>query len=124
MRGNCPHLDTPHDKSLNTNKLPRLYSESTKRDIELRLNRIEGQIRGIKGLIGRDTYCDDVIEQIASAQSPLNGVAKILLAAPNDKKMAPRRHCLFTYRNGGLWIIYTVTVQPDSISPHNETVNH
>ena len=44
-----------------------------------RLNRIEGQIRGIKGLIEKDTYCDDVITQIAASQSALNSVAKILL---------------------------------------------
>ncbi|MDQ0200000.1 DNA-binding FrmR family transcriptional regulator [Neobacillus ginsengisoli] len=44
-----------------------------------RLNRIEGQIRGIKGLIEKDTYCDDVITQIAATQSALNSVAKILL---------------------------------------------
>ncbi|QDX94082.1 hypothetical protein EEL30_18395 [Brevibacillus laterosporus] len=29
------------------------------------LNRIEGQVRGIKGLIEKDTYCDDVLNQIA-----------------------------------------------------------
>ncbi len=43
------------------------------------MNRIEGQIRGIKGLIEKDTYCDDVITQIAASQSALNSVAKILL---------------------------------------------
>lgn len=75
-----PQLDPPQDKSLDTTKLLRLYSESIKRDLEVRLNRIEGQIRGIRGLIERDTYCDDVITQIASAQSALNGVAKILIA--------------------------------------------
>jgi CsoR family transcriptional regulator, copper-sensing transcriptional repressor len=46
-----------------------------------RLNRIEGQIRGIKGLIEKDTYCDDVITQISASQAALNGVAKILLDA-------------------------------------------
>jgi len=44
-----------------------------------RLNRIEGQIRGVKGLIEKDTYCDDVLNQIASIQSALNGVGKLLL---------------------------------------------
>ena len=44
-----------------------------------RLNRIEGQIRGIKGMIERDVYCDDVITQLSAAQSALNSVAKILL---------------------------------------------
>ncbi|AZV42827.1 CsoR family transcriptional regulator [Peribacillus asahii] len=40
---------------------------------------MEGRIRGIKGLIEKNTYCDDVVTQIAAAQSTLNGVAKILL---------------------------------------------
>ncbi|MEK3785091.1 MULTISPECIES: metal-sensitive transcriptional regulator [Paenibacillus] len=44
-----------------------------------RLNRVEGQIRGIKGLIEKDTYCDDVLNQIAAAQSALNAVGKLLL---------------------------------------------
>ncbi|MGN8772216.1 metal-sensitive transcriptional regulator [Paenibacillus barengoltzii] len=55
------------------------HSETTKNDLTNRLNRIEGQIRGIKGMIDRDTYCDDVLNQIASVQSALNGVAKLLL---------------------------------------------
>ncbi|MNN80713.1 Copper-sensing transcriptional repressor CsoR [compost metagenome] len=44
-----------------------------------RLNRIEGQIRGVKGLIEKDVYCDDVLKQIAAIQSALNGVGKLLL---------------------------------------------
>ena len=55
------------------------HSEATKKNLITRLNRVEGQIRGIKGLIEKDTYCDDVITQIAAAQSALNGVAKMLL---------------------------------------------
>lgn len=55
------------------------HSEAVKKNLTTRLNRIEGQIRGIKGLIEKDTYCDDVITQIAATQSALNGVAKILL---------------------------------------------
>jgi DNA-binding FrmR family transcriptional regulator len=55
------------------------HSESVKKNLVTRLNRIEGQIRGIKGLIEKDTYCDDVINQIAATQSALNSVAKILL---------------------------------------------
>ncbi|KOO46309.1 metal-sensitive transcriptional regulator [Priestia koreensis] len=55
------------------------HSEETKKNLVTRLNRIEGQIRGVKGLIERDTYCDDVITQISAIQSALNGVSKILL---------------------------------------------
>ncbi|MEH7413716.1 metal-sensitive transcriptional regulator [Neobacillus drentensis] len=55
------------------------HSEKTKQNLVSRLNRIEGQIRGIKGLIEKDTYCDDVITQIAATQAALNSVAKVLL---------------------------------------------
>jgi DNA-binding FrmR family transcriptional regulator len=57
------------------------HTEKTKKNLVSRLNRIEGQIRGIKGLIEKDTYCDDVITQISAAQAALNSVAKILLEA-------------------------------------------
>jgi len=55
------------------------HSEKTKANLLSRLNRIEGQIRGIKGLIEKDTYCDDVLNQIAAAQSALNSVGRLLL---------------------------------------------
>ncbi|WP_246945358.1 metal-sensitive transcriptional regulator [Bacillus pinisoli] len=55
------------------------HSDQTKRNLISRLNRIEGQIRGVKGLIEKDTYCDDVITQISAIQSALNSVGKMLL---------------------------------------------
>ncbi|PLR81279.1 CsoR family transcriptional regulator [Bacillus canaveralius] len=55
------------------------HSIHVKKNLVTRLNRIEGQIRGIKGLIEKDTYCDDIITQISAAQSALNGVSKLLL---------------------------------------------
>jgi CsoR family transcriptional regulator, copper-sensing transcriptional repressor len=55
------------------------HSEATKQNLVRRLNRVEGQIRGIKGMIEKDTYCDDVLNQIAAAQSALNSVGRLLL---------------------------------------------
>jgi CsoR family transcriptional regulator, copper-sensing transcriptional repressor len=55
------------------------HSEKDKNNLVSRLNRIEGQIRGVKGMIEKDTYCDDVLNQIASVQSSLNSVGKLLL---------------------------------------------
>lgn len=52
---------------------------SVKRDLTNRLNRIEGQVRGIKGMVDRDVYCDDIITQLAATQSALNSVTKVLL---------------------------------------------
>lgn len=50
-----------------------------KRDLTNRLSRVEGQIRGIKGMVEKDVYCDDIITQLAATQSALNGVTKLLL---------------------------------------------
>ncbi|MFC6333417.1 metal-sensitive transcriptional regulator [Paenibacillus septentrionalis] len=55
------------------------HPDKVKKDMITRLNRVEGQIRGIKGMIEKDVYCDDVITQLAATQSALNSVAKILL---------------------------------------------
>jgi len=66
------------------------HSEETKKNLITRLNRVEGQIRGIKGLIEKDTYCDDVITQISAAQSALNGVAKMLLETHMKECVADR----------------------------------
>jgi len=55
------------------------HSDKFKKNLIHRLNRIEGQIRGVKNMIEKNTYCDDVLNQIASVQSALNGVGKLLL---------------------------------------------
>jgi len=58
---------------------------STARDEKLksglisRFNRIEGQIRGIKGMIEKDLYCDDVLDQISAAQAALNSISRLVL---------------------------------------------
>lgn len=55
------------------------HNEKTIRELVNRMNRIEGQVRGVKGMIEKHVYCDDVLNQIASIQSALNGVSKLLL---------------------------------------------
>src|SRR5690242_8991614 len=55
------------------------HSGKMKSNLVSRLNRIEGQIRGVKAMIEKDTYCDDVLNQIAAVQSALNSVGKLLL---------------------------------------------
>jgi len=57
-----------------TNRPPKL-----KDSLIARLNRIEGQVRGIKGMIEKDIYCDDILNQIAAVQSAMRGVSKLLL---------------------------------------------
>ena len=45
-----------------------------------RLNRIEGQIRGIKGMLEKDAYCTDIIVQTAAVSAALSSFNKELLA--------------------------------------------
>lgn len=44
-----------------------------------RLNRIEGQIRGIKNMVETDRYCVDILTQVSAVQSALNAFNKELL---------------------------------------------
>ena len=44
-----------------------------------RLQRIEGQVRGIKKMIENDKYCIDVINQITAAQRALDGVSRLIM---------------------------------------------
>ena len=46
-----------------------------------RLNRIEGQIRGIRGMVENDAYCPDILVQSAAASAALNAFNKELLAS-------------------------------------------
>ena len=55
-------------------------SETEYKDLIHRLNRVEGQIRGIKGMVERDAYCIDVLTQVAAANAALNSFTKVLLA--------------------------------------------
>lgn len=44
-----------------------------------RLNRIEGQVRGIKKMLEADAYCTDVLNQVAAVNAALNGFGVVLL---------------------------------------------
>jgi DNA-binding FrmR family transcriptional regulator len=56
----------------------RGYS-ATKDQLLARLRRIEGQIRGIQGMVEDDRYCIDILTQISAAQAALDKVALGLL---------------------------------------------
>ena len=55
-------------------------SEKEYKDLIHRLNRIEGQIRGIRGMVEKDCYCADILVQVAAANAALNSFNKVLLA--------------------------------------------
>lgn len=46
-----------------------------------RLNRIEGQIRGIKNMLEKDAYCTDIITQVSAANAALNAFNRELMAS-------------------------------------------
>ena len=55
-------------------------SEEEKRALINRLNRIEGQIRGLKAMVEKDAYCPDILTQASAASAALGGFAKTLLS--------------------------------------------
>ena len=59
----------------------------SKDDLQKRLRRIEGQVRGLERMIDDDTYCIDVLTQVSATTSALQSVALGLL----DEHL---RHCV------------------------------
>ncbi len=55
--------------------------ESEYKDLINRLSRIEGQIRGIKGMIENNAYCTDILTQTSAVSAALNAFNKELLAS-------------------------------------------
>lgn len=55
-------------------------SEEERKKLIHRLNRIEGQIRGIKGMVEKDAYCADILVQSAAVNAAVNAFNKELLA--------------------------------------------
>jgi DNA-binding FrmR family transcriptional regulator len=55
--------------------------DDEKKALANRLSRIEGQIRGIRGMLDSDAYCTDILTQVSAVQSALNSFNKELLAS-------------------------------------------
>lgn len=53
--------------------------QKLKSNLISRLNRIEGQVRGIKSMLERDAYCDDILNQISAVQAALDSASKLIL---------------------------------------------
>lgn len=60
---------------------------SDKQAVLTRLRRIEGQVRGLQRQVEEDTYCVEILTQVAAATKALESVALVLL----DQHL---RHCL------------------------------
>ena len=67
--------------------MPERGYTATKDQLLTRLSRIEGQVRGVKGMVEEDRYCIDVITQITAIRAALDRVALGLLDEHS-------RHCL------------------------------
>ena len=56
-------------------------SEDELKSLTNRLNRIEGQVRGIRGMLEKDAYCTDIITQVAAVNAALNAFNRELMAS-------------------------------------------
>ena len=70
MKGSCPHCSGKHKDR----------EAKEKRDLMNRLKRIEGQVRGVEGMLENDAYCTDILIQVSAITSALNSFNKVLLA--------------------------------------------
>ena len=56
-------------------------SAKEEKDLISRLNRIEGQVRGVKAMVQDERYCTDILVQVSASQSALNGFSRTLLSS-------------------------------------------
>ena len=59
----------------------KLRDEDERKRLNNRLNRIEGQIRGIRKMVDGDAYCIDILTQLSAVTSALNSFGKELLSS-------------------------------------------
>ena len=52
---------------------------ATKDQLQKRLRRVEGQVRGVEKMVDEDRYCTDIMTQIASVHEALRGVSRELM---------------------------------------------
>jgi DNA-binding FrmR family transcriptional regulator len=70
MEDTCPHCSGKHKER----------DESEYKDLMNRLKRIEGQVRGVEGMLDNNAYCTDILMQVSAITSALNSFNKALLA--------------------------------------------
>ena len=58
----------------------KIRSEKECKDLITRLNRVEGQIRGIRKMVEQNAYCPDILIQVAAVNAALNSFNKVLLS--------------------------------------------
>ena len=60
-------------------------TEEERKPLIQRLNRIEGQVRGLKAMIENDRYCQDEVQQISAINAALREVALLVIAQHMEK---------------------------------------
>ncbi len=70
MSGSCPHCSGKHKER----------GDKEKKDLMNRLKRIEGQVRGVEGMLENNAYCTDILMQVSAITSALNSFNKVLLS--------------------------------------------
>lgn len=65
----CPECSGKH----------KVRQEDEKKDLMNRLKRIEGQVRGVEGMLENSAYCTDILMQVSAITSALNSFNKVLL---------------------------------------------
>lgn len=88
--GNCPHCSpapaetpccAPAEGSTDCGCRHKQRTEEEYKHLITRLNRIEGQIRGIRGMVEAGAYCPDILVQAAAVNAAINAFNKELLAS-------------------------------------------
>lgn len=59
----------------------KVRDEAEYKSLINRLNRIEGQIRGIKGMVEKNAYCTDILTQVSAVNAALNAFNRELLTS-------------------------------------------
>ena len=86
--GSCPHCSpapaeepccAPAEGSTGCGCRHKQRTEEEYKHLITRLNRIEGQVRGVRKMVEDDRYCIDILTQVSAIQSALNSFNKELL---------------------------------------------
>ena len=56
-----------------------IRSDEDKKTLISRLNRIEGQIRGVANMVNEDRYCDDILIKLSAIDKSIKSLANLLL---------------------------------------------
>ena len=81
----CCCVDTPEADAASATAVPcccrhKVRSPEEHNAQPNRLNRIDAQVRGIRGMLEKDAYCVDILVQVAAANAALNSFSRELLA--------------------------------------------